>query len=53
MSVTDDGVGGAVARNGSGLTGLSDRVAAHGGNLRIHSGADRGTTLVAEIPCAS
>jgi signal transduction histidine kinase len=53
MSVTDDGVGGAVARNGSGLTGLSDRVAAHGGNLRIHSGADSGTTLVAEIPCAS
>jgi len=53
VSVADDGVGGAVAHNGSGLTGLSDRVAAHGGTLNIDSGAGRGTTLVAEFPCAS
>ena len=52
LSVADDGVGGAVARNGSGLTGLSDRVAAHGGTLRIDSSAGRGTTLSAEFPCA-
>jgi SAM-dependent methyltransferase len=29
VSVSDDGVGGAVARRGSGLAGLEDRVAAH------------------------
>ena len=32
-SVPDDGVGGAVVRRGSGLAGLQDRVAAHGGTL--------------------
>jgi signal transduction histidine kinase len=53
VSVVDDGVGGAIARRGSGLAGLSDRVAAHGGTLTIDSGADRGTTLVAEFPCTS
>ena len=53
VSVADNGVGGAVARNGSGLTGLSDRVAAHGGTLRIDSGQGHGTTLIAELPCGS
>jgi signal transduction histidine kinase len=53
VSVTDDGVGGASPRNGSGLTGLSDRVAARGGNLRIDSARGRGTRLTAEFPCAS
>lgn len=53
LSVTDDGVGGAVARNGSGLTGLSDRVAAHGGTLTLDSDKGRGTTLIAEFPCGS
>ena len=53
VSVADDGVGGAVARNGSGLTGLSDRVAALGGTLTIDSRHGSGTTLVAEFPCAS
>lgn len=52
VSVADDGIGGASARNGSGLTGLSDRVAAQGGSLRIDSGQGHGTTLVAEFPCA-
>jgi signal transduction histidine kinase len=52
VSVADDGVGGAVARNSSGLTGLSDRVTAQG-TLTIDSGQGRGTTLVAEFPCAS
>ncbi len=52
VSVADDGVGGAVTDRGSGLTGLSDRVAAHGGTLRIHSNST-GTTLLAEFPCAS
>ena len=53
VAVVDDGVGGAIARNGSGLAGLSDRVAVHGGTLRIDSRPHRGTTLVAEFPCAS
>ena len=52
VSVTDDGVGGATTDRGSGLTGLSDRVAAHGGTLRIHSNGT-GTTLLAEFPCGS
>jgi signal transduction histidine kinase len=52
VSVADDGVGGATTDRGSGLTGLSDRVAAHGGTLRIHSNST-GTTLLAEFPCAS
>ena len=53
VTVDDDGVGGAATRNGSGLTGLTDRVAAHGGTLTIDSDKGRGTTLVAEFPCAS
>ena len=53
VSVADDGVGGAIPGNGSGLTGLSDRVAARGGRLRIDSIPGQGTTLIAEIPCAS
>jgi signal transduction histidine kinase len=52
VSVADDGVGGAAIDRGSGLTGLSDRVAAHGGTLRIHSDGS-GTTLLAEFPCVS
>jgi signal transduction histidine kinase len=52
VSVADDGVGGAATDRGSGLTGLADRVAAHGGTLRIHSNST-GTTLLVEFPCAS
>jgi signal transduction histidine kinase len=53
ISVADDGVGGAAAVDGSGLRGLSDRVAALGGTLRIESDRGAGTTLVAELPCGS
>ena len=53
VSVADDGVGGAAVERGSGLTGLSDRVAARGGRLRIESARGHGTTLIAELPCAS
>jgi signal transduction histidine kinase len=52
VSVADNGIGGAAGDRGSGLTGLSDRVAAHGGTFRIHSN-DTGTTLRAEFPCVS
>jgi signal transduction histidine kinase len=50
VSVADDGVGGALAREGSGLAGLADRVAAVGGHLHVESGA-QGTLLTAELPC--
>ncbi len=53
VSVADDGVGGAAAGRGSGLTGLSDRVAARGGRLLIESVRGHGTTLSAELPCVS
>jgi signal transduction histidine kinase len=53
VAVNDDGMGGAAPVNGSGLTGLSDRVAALGGTLRITSERGRGTTLTAELPCGS
>ena len=53
VEVEDDGVGGAVSRNGSGLRGLADRVEAQGGRLRIESAPGSGTRIVGEIPCAS
>ena len=51
--ITDDGVGGAVDKLGGGLRGLHDRVAAHGGSLRVESAPDKGTILTAELPCGS
>jgi signal transduction histidine kinase len=53
IRVSDDGVGGAALRDGGGLVGLSDRVAAHGGRLSIESEPGRGTTLLAVLSCAS
>ena len=53
VCVTDDGKGGAEPAPGSGLRGLADRVEAHGGSLLINSARDTGTTLRAELPCAS
>jgi len=35
------------------LRGLHDRVAAHGGSLRVESAPDTGTILTAELPCGS
>ena len=52
VEVEDDGIGGAVAGNGSGLRGLADRVEALGGRLRVESPAKGGTRIVGEIPCA-
>jgi signal transduction histidine kinase len=51
VEVRDDGVGGADPRSGSGLSGLSDRVAALGGRLSLDSPAGAGTRLRADIPC--
>jgi signal transduction histidine kinase len=53
VAVSDNGVGGAEQGRGSGLAGLSDRLAAVGGTLHVRSEAHEGTTIVAEIPCDS
>jgi signal transduction histidine kinase len=50
LEVSDDGVGGADARGGSGLRGLADRVEALGGELAVESLAGVGTTLTARLP---
>ena len=50
--VTDDGVGGADPRAGTGLVGLTDRIEALGGRLHIESPPGHGTRLSAEIPVA-
>ncbi len=49
VQVTDDGVGGADP-DGSGLRGLAERLAEHGGRLRVFGGERGGTIVVAEIP---
>lgn len=51
IEVTDDGVGGARARPGSGLEGLTDRVAALDGQLTVESPAAHGTRVSASLPC--
>ncbi len=53
VAVSDDGVGGATVRRGSGLAGLIDRVAAHGGSLDIASPRGGGTLIEIAIPCES
>jgi signal transduction histidine kinase len=51
-TITDDGRGGADA-SGSGLTGLSDRLAVLDGRLRVVSPPGAGTTVTARVPCRS
>jgi len=53
VEVSDDGIGGAEEREGSGLRGLADRLEAHGGRLSVESAAGSGTRVRGEIPCAS
>lgn len=53
IEVTDDGRGGAESLAGGGLQGLADRVGALDGQLTLASETGRGTTIRAEIPCAS
>lgn len=50
VEVSDDGVGGADVSGGSGLRGLSDRVAALDGRLHVRSPPGAGTRVRAEIP---
>jgi signal transduction histidine kinase len=51
VEVSDDGVGGATAGNGSGLRGLSDRVGALSGTLEVTSPPGHGTCLRVRLPC--
>jgi signal transduction histidine kinase len=51
ISIADDGIGGAAPNEGSGLRGLADRAAAHGGSLAIDSEPHHGTVLTVELPC--
>ena len=50
LSVRDDGVGGVDAARGSGIVGLTDRVEALGGSLRVDSTPGEGTQVVAQLP---
>jgi predicted ATPase/signal transduction histidine kinase len=50
VQVRDDGVGGADASRGSGLTGLRDRVEAVGGIMTVDSPAGAGTVLTVLLP---
>jgi PAS domain S-box-containing protein len=51
LEVSDDGSGEASIEAGGGLRGLSDRVAALDGQLRVESSRGRGTLVRVELPC--
>lgn len=51
--VVDDGVGGADPAHGTGLRGLSDRLAGVDGRLELTSPAGGPTEFVVEVPCVS
>jgi signal transduction histidine kinase len=52
VDVRDDGAGGATTDTGSGLMGMTDRVAVLGGVIKVASPPGAGTVVHAEIPCA-
>ena len=53
VTIADNGSGGAATPAGGGLAGLTDRVTALGGQVRLHSPVGAGTRLTVELPCAS
>lgn len=53
IEVSDDGIGGADPRSGSGLRGLADRLAALDGTIAIESPEGGGTRISARIPTSS
>jgi signal transduction histidine kinase len=55
FSVSDDGAGFAAAAtgHGSGLQGMSDRLAALGGTLAVRSWPGQGTTITGRLPARS
>ncbi|MEU6238171.1 sensor histidine kinase [Kitasatospora sp. NPDC047058] len=50
-TVSDDGIGGAAASTGSGLSGIERRMAAFGGRLEIESPAGGPTRITVAVPC--
>ena len=50
LSVRDDGAGGADPARGSGLAGLTDRVEALGGSIRVRSAVGAGTHITVDLP---
>jgi signal transduction histidine kinase len=50
LSIRDDGIGGADPARGSGLAGLTDRVEALGGSIKLHSAAGAGTHITVDLP---
>jgi signal transduction histidine kinase len=52
LDVKDDGRGGADPSDGTGLTGIRDRVAALGGTINVQSDIGQGTRLEVALPCA-
>jgi signal transduction histidine kinase len=52
VEISDDGIGGADIDRGTGLRGLTERLAAIEGRLDIESKPGLGTTVRASIPCA-
>jgi signal transduction histidine kinase len=52
VTITDNGVGGALPHPGHGLAGLSGRVAAAGGTLTIDSPTGGPTRIEVTLPCA-
>jgi signal transduction histidine kinase len=50
VEIRDDGVGGALAEDGTGLDGLRDRVSALNGRLVVESPPGQGTRLYALLP---
>jgi signal transduction histidine kinase len=50
LRVSDDGVGGAQPQQGTGLTGLRDRVEALGGSIDLTSPVSLGTVLEVSLP---
>ena len=53
IMVSDDGLGGADPRLGSGLRGLAERVSASGGVLVVRDKTPTGTVVEASLPCGS
>ena len=50
LLIRDDGVGGADASRGSGLTGLKDRIEGLGGKIQVKSPQGMGTSIEVRIP---
>ncbi|WP_378146312.1 sensor histidine kinase [Cnuibacter sp. UC19_7] len=53
VRVVDDGRGGALLENGTGLKGLADRVDALGGSFAVTSPVGGGTEVKVVLPCGS